>query len=132
MLSSFRKPLLAIFAAFYLSSLMTAPSWAGMIGSLSASQPATNHEVRESEVAKVQRALETEIVKSKFEAYGLNPAEISARLQVMTDEQVHLLAQATDDVLAGGDGLGLLIGVLLVVLLVIVILKVTGHSVIVK
>jgi hypothetical protein len=45
---------------------------------------------------------------------------------------LHMLAQASNDVLAGGDGLGIVIGILLIILIVIVILKVTGHSVIVK
>ena len=49
----------------------------------------------------------------------------------MTDGQIHLLAQALDDVLAGGE-FGLIIAILLIILLVIVILEVSGHSVVVK
>jgi hypothetical protein len=47
----------------------------------------------------------------------------------MTDEQIHMLAQASDDVLAGGDGLAVLIALLLIALIVILI---TGKSIAIK
>jgi hypothetical protein len=50
----------------------------------------------------------------------------------MTPAQVHLLASASDDVLAGGDGLGVIIAVLIIIILVIVILKLTNHDIIIK
>ena len=129
MLSSFRKPLLAICFSLYLLCIMTSPSVAGMIGSVSTSQLVTSQEVRDTEIGKIQRALETQIVKSKLEAYGLTPDEITAKLRGMTDEQIHMLAQASDDVLAGGDGLAVLIALLLIALIVILI---TGKSIAIK
>jgi hypothetical protein len=104
---------------------------AGMIESISNSEQVMAQEARDSEINKIQRALETQIVKSKLEAYGLTPDEITARMQDMTDAQIHLLSQASDDVLAGGE-FGFIIAILLIILLVIVILKVSGHSVVVK
>jgi CHASE3 domain sensor protein len=132
MLSLFRKPLLAICISLYLLCIMTSPSLAGMIGAVSSTQQVTSQESRDSEISKIQRALETQIVKSKLEAYGLTPDEITAKLQGMTDDQIHMLAQASNDVLAGGDGLGVVIAILLIILIVIVILQLTGHSVIIK
>jgi hypothetical protein len=38
---------------------MTSPSVAGMIGSVSTSQLVTSQEVRDTEIGKIQRALET-------------------------------------------------------------------------
>jgi hypothetical protein len=132
MFSLFRKPLLAICISLYLLCIMTSPSLAGMIGSVSSTQQVTSQESRDSEIGKIQRALETKIVKSKLEAYGLTPDEITAKLQGMTDEQIHMFAQASNDILAGGDGLGVVIAILLIILIVIVILQLTGHSVIIK
>ncbi len=126
-----RKPFLAVCLTLYLLCLFSSPAAAGMIGSVS-SPGASGQGPRETEIGKIQQALETEMVKEKFKAYGLAPDEINAKLQDMTDEQIHLLAQASDGVLAGGDnGLGILVALLLIVLIVILILKLSGKSVIV-
>ena len=129
MLSSFRRPLLAICISLYLLCIMTSPAMAGMIGSVSTSQQVMSQEVRDAEIGKIQCVLETQIVKSKLEAYGLTPDGITAKLQGMTDEQIHTLAQASDDVLAGGDGLAVLIVLLLIALVVILIM---GKSIAIK
>ena len=82
---------------------------------------------------RFQLTLETEIVKEKLKAYGLTSDEINANLQDLTGEQIHLLAQASDEVQAGGDsGLGVVIAILLIVLFVILILKLSGKSVAVR
>ncbi len=131
MIRKYRKPSWAVVMVLYLLCLSSTPSLAGMIGSV-ASQPSADQETKQQELSVIQRALENELVKAKLEAYGLTPDEIQARLQSLSDEQIHLLAQASDNVLAGGDGFGIVIGILLIILLVILILDLTGHSVIVK
>jgi hypothetical protein len=42
------------------------------------------------------------------------------------------LAQASDRLLAGGDGVGFVIGVLIIVLLVIIILKLLNKEIIIR
>ncbi|MDD5712075.1 MAG: PA2779 family protein, partial [Smithellaceae bacterium] len=71
-------------------------------------------------------------VQEKLLAYGMSPVEVGAKLQSMSDEQVHMLAKASDRVLAGGDGIGFVIGILVIVLLVIVIMKLLNKQIIVK
>jgi len=88
--------------------------------------------MRGEEVGKIQRALENQIVIEKFKAYGLNPEEISNKLQSMSDEQIHLLAQASDPLLAGGDGWGFVIALLIIILLVILILKLYDKKIVIK
>ena len=60
------------------------------------------------------------------------PEEFQGKLARMSDDQIHLLAQASDNVLAGGDGIGVVIGVLVIILLVIVILKPLNKDIIIK
>jgi hypothetical protein len=131
MMRKYRKPSWAVVMVLYLLCLSSTPSLAGMIGSV-ASRPPTDQQTKVQELTVIQRALENELVKAKLGAYGLTPDEIQARLQGLSDEQIHLLAQASDNVVAGGDGLGVVIGILLIILLIILILHLTGHSVIVK
>jgi hypothetical protein len=131
MIQKMRKPFLAIGFTLYLVCLFSSPAVAGMIGSVTSPEAADRGQ-RETEVGKIQRALETEIVKEKLKAYGLTPDEIQARIVGLSDEQIHLLAQASDDILAGGDSGGVVIAVLLIILLVLLILYLTGHRVAVK
>jgi hypothetical protein len=83
-------------------------------------------------LTRVQRALEMEIVKGQLAAYGLAPEEINQRLEGLSDEQLHMLAQASDRVLAGGDGGEVIIALLLIVLLVLLILYLTNKHVVIK
>ena len=130
MVSRLRKPLLALGIALYLSCLMISPAVAGMVGTIT-SEGAFS-ETRQDEMSRIQQALETEIVKEKLKACGLTPGEIEQKMQGLSDEQIHMLAQASDRVLAGGDGLGVVIAVLVIILLVILILKLTDKSIVIK
>ncbi|MGE5789850.1 MAG: PA2779 family protein [Syntrophaceae bacterium] len=132
MIRKTRMPCLAVCLSLYLLCIFSSPAVAGMIGSVS-SDAATEAGGRDSDIGTIQRALETQIVKEKLKAHGLAPDEINSRMQDLTDEQIHLLAQASDAVLAGGDsGLGIVIAILVIVLLVILILKLSDKSIVVK
>jgi len=115
--------------ASYLSFFFTCPAMAGMIGSAPSAELQSSG-TRGGDIEKIQAALENQIVQAKLRAYGLTPEEIQSKIQEMTDNQIGLLAQASDDVLAGGDGLGLVIGILVIVLLVIVIIKLMDKSIV--
>ncbi len=120
--------MLSLSIAIYLCCFLTSPGLAGMMGSVASDMDAGK--MRAEELAQIQQALETKIVKEKLGAYGLTPEEINKKLDGLSDEQIHLLAQASDNVLAGGDGEVII--VLLIILIVILIIYVTGHRVIVK
>jgi hypothetical protein len=102
-----------------------------MVGSL-ASPDLQASEMRAEEVKKIQVALENELVRAKLIAYGLTADEVNQKLDRMTDEQIHLLAQASDDLLAGGDGVGFVIGILVIILLVVLIIKLMDKSIVIK
>jgi hypothetical protein len=87
---------------------LSGPTLAGMVGSY-ASPDLRSSEIGAEEIEKIQVALENELVTAKLSAYGLTADEVNQKLGQMTDEQIHLLAQASDDILAGGNGVGLAI-----------------------
>lgn len=124
-----RMPCLAVCLSLYLLCILASPAVAGMIGTMASDMDAGK--TRADELTRIQRTLETEIVKEKLGAYGLTPVEVSQRLEGLSNEQIHLLAQASDDVLAGGNGEGVIV-VLLIILIILVVIYVTGHRVIVK
>jgi hypothetical protein len=131
MLKKFRNSTLAFGIVAYLLLFWTSPATAAMMDSTLSNGPDAL-QIRTMEINKIQRALENRLVADKLAAHGLKADEINGKLSQMNDEQIHMLAQASDNVLAGGDGVGLLIGVLLVILLVIVILKLLNKEIVVR
>jgi hypothetical protein len=87
---------------------------------------------RSADLEKIQKVLETKAVSKRLAQLGLTQDEIQNRLTQLSDQQIHQVATKLDDLKIGGDGLGLLIAVLVVIILAIVILQLTGHKVIVK
>lgn len=130
MLTRLRNPLLAVAFVCYLTAFLTSPALAGMVGGL-ASMPDPG-KPRGEQLDRIQRALETEIVQSALEAHGLSPREARERLQSMSDEQVHLMARASDRVLAGGDGGGVVVAVLVIILLVLLILYLQDKKIVIR
>ena len=87
---------------------------------------------RASDTETVRAALENKLVRQRLADLGFSADEITARLSELSDEQIHYFASKLDQLRVGGDGLGILIGILVIVALVLLILHLTGHKVIVK
>ena len=106
---------------------MPAQGWAMFIPSQTASI------ARQADMASIQKTLESTIVKQRLIDYGLSSEDAMARINKLSDDQVHQFASRLDSLQAGADsGADALVLLLVVVLLVILILEVTGHHVIVR
>lgn len=77
---------------------------------------------RAADLARIQAALESKIVQQKLMDYGLSPEETLARVNTLSDGQLNQLATRTDSLQAGGDGGGMLVGLMLVACLVVVLI----------
>lgn len=130
MISLLRNRVLATCITAYMTLFILSPAWAALIPSVG-SAGKTGAEMAK-EIETIQRALETRMVQEKLSAHGLTAEEVADKLPSMTPEQIHMLAQASDDVLAGGDGLGVVIALLVIVILVIVILKLLNKDIIIR
>ncbi|WP_028950116.1 PA2779 family protein [Sulfurihydrogenibium subterraneum] len=132
MINKFKKASIAFAMAGYMTLLSTAPAPAAMVDSVMSQNQSVIENQREAEINKIQRALENQLVREKLKAYGLTDEEVKQKLDKMSDQQIHMLAQASDKVLAGGDAIGAVIGVLIIVLLIIVILKLLNKEIIIR
>jgi hypothetical protein len=83
---------------------------------------------RHEDMATIQKALEQKLVQERLRDLGYTDDEIKARLDQLSDAEVHSLATQLDS-LAPAGYLGLVIGILVIIILVIVILMLTGHRV---
>jgi len=84
---------------------------------------------RAADVEKVQKALETKTVRERLEQLGFTQEEIQSKLSGLSDRQMHQLALQIDEVQVGGDGLGIVIALLVIAILVVVLIQLTGHKV---
>ena len=65
-------------------------------------------------------------VRTQLEAYGVNPADVKARIAVLTDEEAAQLARKIENLPAGGDAAGALLGVALLVFVILLITDLLG------
>jgi hypothetical protein len=64
-------------------------------------------------------------VRAQLQAYGVNVADLNARIAALTDEEAAQIARQVDSLPAGGDA-GAVLGVALLVFLVLVITDLLG------
>ena len=77
---------------------------------------------RTYDLARIQVTLESKVVQQKLMDYGLTPDVTMARINKLSDEQIHQLATNTDALQAGGDAIGTLVGLVLLAILVVVLI----------
>lgn len=86
---------------------------------------------RERSLSQIQTLLESKVIHQRLWDLGLTEGEIMDRLGQLTDEQIHRVAAQLNALAPGGDGLGVVIAVLVIAILVVILLQLTGHKVII-
>jgi len=86
---------------------------------------------RSADLDKIQKVIEMKMVRERLEKFGFTQDEIQQRLSSLSDQQMHQLALQIDDIKAGGDGLGIVIALLVIAILVVIFLQLTGNRVVV-
>ena len=87
---------------------------------------------RAADLGRIQKVLELKAVSERLKQLGFTREEVQGRLSQLSDRQVHQIALQLDDLKVGKDGaLGIIIALLVIAILVVVLLKLTGHKVIV-
>jgi hypothetical protein len=87
---------------------------------------------RQSDMAGVQKVLEDKMVRERLKALGLTEEEISARLDQLSNQELHVLATQIDTVTAGGSTGEVIIVILLVAILVVLVLQLSGKHLTVR
>lgn len=87
---------------------------------------------RDADIDRIQRFIETKIVRERLAELNFTKEEITSRLAELSDAQLHDIATQIDNLKAGGDsGLGVVIAVLVIIILVIIIIRLLGRRVVV-
>ena len=66
---------------------------------------------------RIHQALDREDVKMKLASLGVDPAQVQARVDALTDDETQRLAKHLDEMPAGGDIVGALVLIFLVLLI---------------
>jgi hypothetical protein len=87
---------------------------------------------RTADLVKIQKVLEVKAISERLMQFGLTQDEVQKRLTQLSDQQIHQIALQLDDLKVGqDDALAVIIALLFIAILVVVLLKLTGHKVIV-
>lgn len=88
---------------------------------------------RSADLKKVQKFLEMKMVRERLKELGLTREEIQSRMDQISDQQLYQLALKLDDLtVAGDEGLGILIGLLVIAILVVILVLLLQHRVVIK
>lgn len=85
-------------------------------------QPAAPAGDRTADLVLVQKTLESKVLQQRLLDYGLTPEETAARINALSDEQLHQLAANIDALQPGGDVIGTLFALALIAGLVVLII----------
>lgn len=94
-------------------SLHLPAAQAGMIGTEAVVNAAQVQQDRE----RLRSALNRDDVQAQLIARGVDPAQVQARVDSLTDQEVQTLNGKLDQLPAGGDALGLLVFIFIVLLI---------------
>jgi len=87
---------------------------------------------RGQDSSTIRQVIENKMVSERLAQLGFTQEEVNSRLSQLSDQQLHKLAVNLDEIKTGGDGLGLIIGLLVIAILVVILIQLTGHKIIVK
>jgi hypothetical protein len=87
---------------------------------------------RPSDLQKIQKVLESKMVRERLRQLGFHEEGIQKRLSQLTDEQIHQLALNLDELKVGGDGAEVVIVAVLIAILVVLIIYLLGYRVVLK
>jgi len=87
---------------------------------------------RGDDLRTIQTVLETKVIQQRLEDFGLTTEEIQVRLSRLSDAQLHAMATNLDALMPGGNGLGIVIALLVIAILAVILIYLLGHRVEVK
>ncbi len=77
---------------------------------------------RAADMVKIQKALESKALQQRLRDYGLSPENALAKINGLSDEQIHQLAAKIDALQAGGMSDSNFIIILLLIILIVILI----------
>lgn len=87
---------------------------------------------RMADLKKIQKVLETKMVKERLKQLGFTEDSIQNRLQQLSDEQLHQFALKLDELKVGGNGAEVVISLFVIAILIVILIYLLGHRIAIK
>ena len=75
--------------------------------------------------------MESKVVRQRLEDFGLSQEEINARLAALSDDQLHPFATDVDAIIPAGDGLGIVVVLLVIAILAVILVYLLNHRIVI-
>jgi len=117
------KPLsLFLIFSFLLLDITAITAKAGIIGT----EAAINVLQGEKSRSRITAFLDRQEVRQAFVKKGINPAQAKYRVANLTDQEVAQICKTLDQLPAGGDGIGTVVGAAVLIFLVLLLTDILG------
>ncbi len=91
-----------------------------------------SYNMRQQDTATIKKVLEQKLVKQRLKVLGYSEDEVKARLDKLSDNELHRFATQLDTLTAGGDALGVLVAILVIAAIIALILFMTGKRIVIQ
>lgn len=127
-----RSTLIWLLTIMILVMGMRPPETAAMLApALPTAGDSSSDSHRIADLQKLQRVLESKVVQQRLEDFGLAPEEVKSKLARLSDDQLHQFATEVDAIIPAGDGLGIVIALLVIAILIVILVYLLDHRIIV-
>ena len=113
--------LIVTFSAF---SIISTPARAAMVD--------TGEILKQSQYDLSRKSINLFLDRSEVQQYlvawGVSPEEAKARIDSLTDEEIENIVSGIDNLPAGGDGLGTIVGAALLIFIILLITDILGFT----
>ncbi len=118
-----RKPIAClVILALSAFTIISAPAHAVMINTAEILKQKQQDLTRE----RLHILLDRSEVRKHLETWGVNPEEAKARVDSLTDQEIAKIAARIDQLPAGGDGFGVIVGAAVLIFLVLLLTDILG------
>lgn len=102
-----------------------------LVPALPAAAESSSDSHRMADLQKIQTVLESKVVRQRLEDFGLSQEEINARLAALSDDQLHQFATDVDAIIPAGDGLGIVVVLLVIAILAVILVYLLNHRIVI-
>ena len=103
-------------------SIISTPAYAVMVSTAEILKQSQNYDSRD----RLHMFFNRSEVQKHLVAWGVNPEEAKARVDSLTDQEIEEIRVRIDQLPAGGDALGTIVGAALVIFLVLLLTDILG------
>lgn len=96
------------------------------------SEASFSDNMRQQDTATIKKVLEQKLIKQRLQALGYSGDEVKTRLDKLSDNELHRFATQLDTIAAGGDGLSVIVTILVIVGIIALVLFITGKRIVIQ